>query len=310
MTANPYEFAGKRYLIAGATGLLGRAVSAELLRLGAQVTGVSRNPSAAAKRFPHIDWCGEPAQAQGAFEGYLNLAGAPIAARRWSAGRKQELLGSRVGPTKALLELARASEVKPQVFLAASAIGVYGPQDAQPVTETTAVSPNRFGEQLCAAAEQAADEFAGLGVRTIQARFAVVLAADAPAWRQLTMSLKAGVATYLGDGRQMFSWVHIDDVVGALLFLLANTTLSGAVNVASPTPVSQRQLAQALCDMGPAHLALRVPGSLMRLVYGELADELLLAGQAVLPAKLKQAGFQFQYPNLSAALPVLLRHGG
>lgn len=239
------------------------------------------------------------------FDAFINLAGESIAEGRWTTRRKRQLIDSRIETTRALRTLAQRLQQPPSTLLSASAVGYYGPQDDTPLDEASP-TVDCFSHALCVDWEAEARAFEELGMRVCRLRLGVVLDTGGGAWEQLARSVQFGVATYLGSGQQWLSWVHREDVVAAIRFLLEQPEASGAFNVTAPKPVTNRAFCDALRDEKGAVITLPVPGTVMRLALGELADELLLTGQRVLPRKLEALGFQYRYPTLAEALPALL----
>jgi uncharacterized protein (TIGR01777 family) len=292
-------------LLTGGTGFIGQALLARLLERGDRVTVSTRSSAHRNKeRVRYITDLGQ-VDASARFDAFINLAGESIAGGRWTASRKQVIRDSRIATTRALCDLAGRLEQPPGILLSASAIGFYGPQDDVALDET---APTRdcFSHRLCAEWEAEAQRFESLGTRVCLLRLGVVLDREGGAFEQLQRSVMLGVATWLGSGRQWLSWVHREDVVRAIEFLLDHETLSGPFNVTAPEPVTNRGFSQELAKFKTALVWLPVPGLLMRVALGELADELLLTGQRVIPARLEAAGFGFNYPDLSEALPTLL----
>ena len=292
-------------LITGGTGFIGGALVQRLLGRGDTVVVYSRDDS-------HFESDGlryvnslEAVAADERFDAFINPAGESIAGSRWSESRKRVLLDSRIETTRALYELACRLQHPPGILLSASAIGYYGPQDDERLAES-ATTRDCFSHRLCLAWEAEAARFESLGTRVCILRLGVVLAASGGAMDELKKSVMFGVATWMGSGRQWLSWVHRDDVIRAMEFLLDHNELRGAFNLTAPDPVTNR----GFCDELRAHrfsmIALPIPGFAMRLAMGEMAQELLLTGQRVVPRRLKEAGFEFRYNTLAEALPALL----
>jgi uncharacterized protein (TIGR01777 family) len=293
-------------LMTGGTGLIGTALQARLLTAGYRVTILTRNTTLqdtdSLRFINHLDQITTDEQ----FEVFINLAGESMAQGRWSDKRKRQLLESRVHTTGALAELAQRLTTKPAVVLSASAIGIYGHQQDQLLVEQ-APCQDGFSHRLCRDWEAAAQALEALGTRVCILRFGVVLAQEGGALAELMRSFQFGVAAWLGRGEQWLSWVHLDDVLSSIEFLLANKQCEGAYNITAPEPVRNRAFTEAIRRHKFALVALPVPGFVMRIALGEMAEELLLNGQRVIPQRLQEGGFEFQYPNLDQALTNLLK---
>ncbi|MFC1477780.1 TIGR01777 family oxidoreductase [candidate division KSB1 bacterium] len=301
-----------KVLITGATGLIGNTICRCLLDNGHVPAALTRDKKMAEK-FVHarthiIQWdtsdsrdtsvppwherCGE-------IDAVINLAGASIAEGRWNASRKRLILSSRINATRSIVEAINSRKIKPALLINASAVGYYGSHTNRQFTEKD--GPGRgFLAEVCAQWEAEAAKLERRDVRLVLLRTGMVLSRDGGALTKMLPVFRPGLGGRLGSGGQWTSWIHIDDLMSLLLFLLTNA-IEGPVNATAPHPVSNAEFTKALGSaLGkPAFLA--VPGFILRLRYGEMA-EMLLEGQNVLPEKLHNAGFQFTYPNISPAL--------
>lgn len=296
-------------LITGGTGFIGSALVGRLLERGDSVVVYSRRFSdsqdySRSERLRYVASL-EAVAADEVFDAFINLAGESIAGGRWSDARKQVLVDSRIETTRALYDLACRLDATPRVLISASAIGFYGPQGDEQLAET-ASTHDSFSHRLCLAWEAEARRFEQLGTRVCILRLGVVLAADGGAMKELRKSVMLGVATWMGSGRQWLSWVHRDDVLRAMEYLLERPELRGEFNLTAPEPVTNRGFSEALRKHRFSLIALPVPSVVMRVAMGEMADELLLTGQRVVPLRLQEAGFEFDYNTLAEALPSLL----
>ncbi len=307
-------------IIAGGTGLVGRHLAENWLAQGKQVMVVGRDRATIKKVFADRvqaeTWQTLTPDMLKAAEVVVNLAGANIGERRWTAARKAEIMASRVESTRQLAQqLARLGTEAPPLFNA-SAIGVYGLQANdgraldKPFDEESmrdAVPPTDFLADVARQWEQATEVAQQQGVRVVLLRFGVVLAKDGGALPQLLLPFRLYVGGKLGTGHQPFSWIVIDDLIRAINFLLAKKEVSGPVNCVAPNPVSQFTLTQAIAETMHKPALFRMPAFALELMLGkEMAQCLLLRGQAVMPRKLMAWGFIFNYPTITAALEYLL----
>ena len=291
------------YLITGATGFIGSALVESLLADGHIITVLSREPSKA-----HHQFSGRVAvitldqvHTLNEIDAVVNLAGAPIVDKRWSEARKRLLLESRIDFTAKLIELLHSADLKPAVFLSGSAIGYYGNHDDENLTEESEVHEG-FTHSLCRDWELAAMQAeALLGSRVCLLRTGVVLGKGGGAVAKMLLPFKLGLGGPIGSGKQWMSWIHLDDEVGAIRFLLANNHLQGAFNLTAPTPANNATFAKTLGAVLHRPACLPMPAFVMTLALGE-ASELLLKGQRVLPKRLNEAGYVFKYPSLQEAL--------
>ena len=292
-------------LVTGGTGFIGGHLVPFLQRGGHQLTILTRRPDKPGD--PAIRALDTPDEIDAAekIDAIINLAGAPIA-RRWTKAYRQTLVNSRVGTTDNLVALVARLGRKPELLISASAVGYYGAHDATPLDETATCHPG-FTHALCAEWERSALRARDEGVRVCVARLGVVLGKDGGALARMLPAFRLGLGGKLGSGRQMFSWVHIEDVVRAFDFLLRNNRLNGAFNLGAPHAVSNGEFAKALGHALRRPACLPVPSFAVKLLFGEMGDSLLLKGQGVIPKRLRQAGFQFNHPVLKQALEAILR---
>ena len=294
-----------KLLLTGGTGFIGGVLVERLVQRGDSVVIYSRDRSHfSSENILYINDLDEIPEEE-YFECFINLAGESLAQGRWSDERKAVLVESRVGTTRALVALAQRLQRPPGVVLSASAIGYYGHHGDEFLSED---APPRegFSHRLCQAWEDEARRFEELGCRVCLIRLGVVLGTAGGALAELTKSYRFGIGTWLGDGGQWLSWVHRNDVLAAMEFLLENEELAGAFNLTAPEPVTNKGFCMALRHHLHAIACLPVPGLVLRLALGEMANELLLKGQRVVPRRLQEAGFQFRYNSLAEALPSLL----
>ncbi len=291
-------------LITGGTGFIGRALIPRLQGKGHRVTILTRRPDKINE--PNIRALGNPEEIgeNDRIDAVINLAGAPIV-KRWTNAYKRTLIDSRVGTTEKIITLMARLRRKPAVLISASAIGYYGVHDATPLDETAQPHPE-FTHTLCARWETAALRAQNENVRTCIARLGVVLGNNGGALKRMLPAFRLNLGGRLGDGRQMFSWIHIDDVVSAFDFLLRDDRLSGAFNLTAPSPVTNEELTEALGRALHRATWIPMPRLAVKSLFGEMGETLLLKGQNVIPQRLRQAGFEFSYPTLDKALHALL----
>ena len=305
-------------VVAGGTGLVGRYLLPALVAEGARVTVVSRTPQGRTPqgRTPLPagvqagSWEDLPVLLAGA-GAVINLSGEGIGERRWSAARKRAILASRLDSTGRLVRAMADLEVRPQVLVNASAVGYYGPMDGRPVDERQ--GPGRgFLADVCRQWEAAAEAAAGLGVRVVRLRLGVVLARDGGALPRLAFPVRICQGTRLGHGQQGLSWIHIDDLVRLILEAIANPAWRGALNATAPMPASNETFTRAVARQLRRPL-LPVPAlvtrAALRLLLGDMAQEMLLEGAFVYPRKAERLGFQFRFPGAAQALADLLGPG-
>lgn len=291
------------FLITGGTGFIGELLVPHLVARGHALTILSRSAHTdtdACRYIRDLDELPDSVEV----DVVINLAGASLAGARWTRAYKREIVDSRLDTTRRLIDCMQRLQSPPAVLLNASAVGYYGHGDA-PVTE--AAGPGEgFSADLCAQWEEAARRAEALGTRVCLCRFGVVLDAVGGAFEELFRPFRFGVANWIGSGRQWLSWVHRADVVAALDFLLDHDELAGPFNITAPEPVTGRDMCAAIKRYRRTLLTMPVPAPVMRILLGEMADELLIRGQRVLPDRLTERGFAFTYPTLDGALRAIL----
>lgn len=295
-----------RIVVSGGSGFLGRTLSGALRNAGHQVIVLTRRPA----RDGDLLWSPEMeggawTAAVHAADVVVNLAGEGIADKRWSAARKHAILNSRVRATRALAGVLREA-VRPALFLSSSAVGIYGDCGDAEVTETHAPGSD-FLARTCVAWELEARAVAEV-TRTVLLRTGVVLAREGGALPQMALPFRFFAGGPLGSGRQFMSWIHWEDWVAMVRWVMESATVVGPVNVTAPMPIRNADFARTLGQVLGRPALLPAPGFALRLALGELADTALLSGQRVLPAVALANGFQFRYPELRLALQAI--YGG
>lgn len=295
-----------KILITGGTGLIGRHLIPRLLELGHHVTVVTRSPENARQRLgSDVElWKGLNDQKNlDGIDAVINLAGEPIADKRWTEEQKQRLCQSRWQITQQLVDLFAASNQAPVVLISGSAAGYYGDLGEVVVTEDEPPH-NEFTHKLCARWEQIACEAQSDTTRVCLLRTGVVLAPKGGILGKMVPPFKLGLGGPMGNGRQYLAWIHIDDMVNGILWLLDNP-LRGPFNMVSPYPVRNEQFAHALGHILKRPAILRAPATAIRLLMGE-SSVLVLGGQRALPKRLEDAGFAFRWYDLEEALADVL----
>lgn len=290
--------------ISGASGLIGTALQHSLRSKGVRVVCLVRSQRKA-EGPQNVYWNPQEQEIDavklGDVDAIINLAGENVAGGRWTNDRKKRILESRVLGTRLLVNTALDFESPPKVFLNASAVGYYGSSGNEPVDETGALGAG-FLAEVCEAWEAEARGIAQDGIRTVFARFGVVLDKRGGALKKMLPAFRAGVGGRLGSGDQPFCWISLRDAVRALELALGDDAVHGPVNIVSPNPITNEVWTKALGRALGRPTVLPVPAIAMRLALGELANEVLLGGQAVLPGRLQRRGFEWLDADLNAFL--------
>jgi len=288
-----------RVAVSGASGLVGRRLTAALEASGHEVLRLVRRAPQAGE----IAW--NPARGEldpRALEGidaFVHLSGESLVGR-WSRERKREILESRTVSTRLVCGALARLEKKP-VLLCASAIGIYGDRGDERVDESSRPG-HGFLAEVCIEWERACEAARAAGLRVVNARIGIVLDPAGGALPAMALPIRFGVGGRIGSGAQYVSWITLDDLVAGLCFALESRALEGPVNLVAPTPVTNAELTAALARVLHRPAFLPVPAPLLRLALGEAADEMLLGGARVSPRKLEVAGFRFRDPELEPAL--------
>ena len=297
-------------LIAGGSGLIGRALITSL-KNSHQISVIGRNKSKLRQQFTTpiscYDWDELNEINAQEIDTVINLCGYNIADRRWSNAIKQQLITSRINTTHALTQWAIRQRGMPHL-ICANAVGIYGIQDKQDNQSFDEESilhpdtPSDFLHEIGMRWQQALEPAIEYGMAVTSTRFGVVLKKNQGMLGKLQLSFYLGLGSLIGDGKQVLSWIVLDDLISALQFLITQPHLTGPFNLTSPYPVSQAEFAQTLAKTLHRPLLLRLPASVVRLLFGEMGECLLLSGQRVIPKRLLLAGFNFRYPKISEAL--------
>jgi len=293
----------QRVVITGASGLVGSSLAGFLATRGHRVDGLVRRPPEAGStdiRWDPATGTIDAAALEGA-DAVVHLAGESIAAGRWTPAHKRVVLRSRTDGTRLLAETLARLRRPPRVLISASAVGYYGDRGAEPLSEDSAAGRG-FLADVCQAWEAAADPARRAGIRVVHPRIGMVLAAAGGALARMLTPFKLGLGGVVGNGRQYMSWIALDDLVGALHHLIFTDSISGPVNAVAPGPVTNREFTKTLSRVLRRPTLVPLPAPMVRLLFGEMGQALLLDGARVLPARLQASGFRFLYPDLESAL--------
>lgn len=302
-----------RIVITGATGFIGRALCRDLCG-NYDLVALSRDARKASGvlgRYAKVvewdgrttgPWAGEVSGA----EAVVNLAGENIAAGRWSRSRKADILQSRTHAARAILDAIEMAKDRPKTFVQASAIGFYGSRADEALDEGSA-SGTGFLAEICRRVEMIVERAERFGVRWVTIRTGVVLGTEGGALPRLMRPFRFHLGGHVGTGRQWFSWISLEDEVRAIRFLIENPDARGLFNLTAPDPVTMKAFCRALGEVMGRSAWTAVPGFVMRLALGQMADELLLGGQKVVPKRLREMGFEFRHRDVGSALTEIIR---
>jgi uncharacterized protein (TIGR01777 family) len=290
-------------LLTGGTGLIGRHLCRFWLDKGYRLTVWSRRPAqvaqvcgAGVRGIARLDELGEEP-----VDAVVNLAGAPIADRPWTSHRRALLWASRITLTEQLIAWLQGRQQRPAVLISGSAVGWYGDGGERELTELSQPVKEDFASQLCIAWEETALRAEALGMRVVLVRTGLVLAAEGGFLSRLRLPFKLGLGGPIGSGRQWMSWVHLDDQIALIDFLLQREDASGPYNACAPEPVRNREFARRLGRALHRPAFMPLPALVLRAGLGELSV-LLLGGQRARPVRLLAAGFTFRYNDVQSAL--------
>ncbi|HMB82312.1 MAG TPA: TIGR01777 family oxidoreductase [Vicinamibacterales bacterium] len=294
-----------KIIIAGGTGFLGRPLTTALADDGHELVILTREPrDSGGARVVRWNPNGEIGAWASEIDGagaVVNLAGEPIAGKRWTAAQKQRILDSRVDATRSLTAAIRAAAAPPPVFVSGSAVGYYGPLGDEIATEATPAGSD-FLARVCLQWEQEAMRATSDRTRVACIRTGIVLERDGGALPQMLPPFWFGAGGPVGSGRQYWPWIHRDDWIALVRWAIATPAATGAINATAPHPVTNKTFADALGRAMHRPAFMPAPGFALRLLLGEMADALLLSGQNAVPAKAERAGFAFRYARVDEAL--------
>ena len=293
----------RRVLVTGGTGFIGEALVNLLLDAGHDVTVWARDPLRAAYLFDGRARCVRDLvklDAAEHFDVVINLAGAPVIGPRWSAERKAQLLASRVSTTQALLDWAEQTKLRPSTWIQASAIGYYGVRDGSENLDETSARGSGFMAELCARWEAVAQSVETLGIRRVTLRFGLVLGPGG-ALLPLLLPYRFGLGGRMGDGKQVMSWIHRDDLMKLFAEAISNEVMQGTYNAVAPEAITQTDFARTVGRVLNRPVWFHLPAAPIRWLAGEMA-QLFVDGQRVIPQRLLSSGFRFRHATLHGAL--------
>jgi uncharacterized protein (TIGR01777 family) len=297
--------------IVGATGFVGSRLVEQLQAQGDEVLILTRNPGKATSRFPQAQVIGYNPLTSGAWQksisgcdAVVNLAGEPIAEKRWTPAQKKIILESRQLGTQKIVEAISQADVKPKVLINASAIGYYGTSETAKYNETSPAGTD-FLAEVCTAWETAAQAVKTSGTRLVILRLGIVLGENGGALGKMLTPFSAFVGGPIGSGKQWFSWIHRDDVVKLIVSAIINSKIEGVYNATAPNPVTMQDFSQTLGAVMNRPSWLPVPDFALEAMLGEGAI-VVLQGQQVVPTQTLAEGFKFQYSTLQPALAAIL----
>ena len=293
-----------RIIATGGTGFIGRALIPFLLQQDHRITVLTRQAkkpvSGSEAGLDYIESL-DAIDADDRIDVIVNLAGEPIAGSRWSSKQKDKLIQSRLRTTEDIITLIHRLDTKPSCLISASAIGFYGAWEDE-ILDENSDSNNEFSHQLCRQWEESAIRAREQGVRVCIARLGIVLGKGGGALAKMLPGFRIGLGGRLGSGSQYMSWIGIDDVVSIIDFLIRNPGLEGAFNVTAPEPVTNAEFTQTLGRVLSRPAIVTMPGVVIRILFGEMGDRLLLHGQRVIPSRLLDSGYRYSGTELEKVL--------
>jgi len=296
-----------RIIIAGGTGLLGSALVTRLLDEGHDVVVLTRRAGSSSGRARQVTWTPDGSSGPWAREvdgadAMVNLTGAGIADRRWTPARKALLRSSRIDSTRSLVTAVQNAANRPSVFVQGAAIGYYGSSQSDQVHDESSPAGIDYLARLALEWELAAHPVTATGCRLVVVRTGIVLGRDGGALPPMARPFRCFVGGPIGSGRQYMSWITIDDWVSMVLWAMTTPSVTGALNATAPYAVTNAAFSAAIGRALHRPSLFPAPGFVLRMIFGEMADAILLGGQRVVPAKARALGFRFEHTDLNRAL--------
>ena len=298
----------KSILLTGGSGFIGSHLVPVLLAQGYNITVLTRYPDKTARHFNYAVTAVEQLAVlqDDNFDVVINLAGQGISDKRWTPEIKKQLRDSRIITTRKLLNYLQNKNKKTELLISGSAVGYYGLSESDELHDETSSADASFSSRLCADWESEARHAEALAIRTCYLRTGIVLGKSGGALRKMLPPFKMGLGGPMGSGKQWMSWIHIDDLLAIVLCVINNKEIKGAINATAPNPVTNKDFSSILGRRLKRPAFLPMPAFILKIMLGEMAVELLLSGQRVIPKKILDAGYKFQYAELDDALSDLV----
>lgn len=297
----------KTILVTGGTGFIGQALCKRLITLGYKLYVLTRSTTYKSdKSIIYVNTLSELGDID--IDIIINLAGETIS-KRWTKTAKEQIYNSRILTTRNIVNYIKSKARKPALLISGSAIGYYGTDAQRSFNEESDVSNTAagFAHALCRAWEEEALQAETLGVRVVRLRIAPVLGKGGGIISKLLPSFYLGLGSQIADGTQWFSWIDLDDLIDLILFCISNPEIHGSINAAAPTPVTNKDFSLKLAKAINRPCFLKTPAFFFKLVFGEMAEEIMLNGQKVLPQKALEHGFSFSYPSIEQSLAKIFK---
>ncbi len=300
----------KKILITGGTGFIGKHLCDRLIKEDHTLYILTRNKKMNGTGNGHAKfYLNNLSQIQNIdIDIVINLAGETIA-QRWTDNAKHTIYNSRIATTRDIVHFMRSKQTLPTLFISGSAVGYYGVNHHKTFTEENGPSTinSQFASSLCKAWEDEASHAADLGIRTVFLRIGPVLEKDGGMLAKLLPSFRLCLGSQIGDGRQWLSWIDRDDLIELILFIIHQKNIDGPVNATSPNPVTNKEFSLALAEALHRPCFLKTPEFVFKLIFDQMAEEIMLNGQKVLPEKASHYGFEFSYPTIQQSFLKILR---